>query len=72
MGRRRLASSGVGGTLETQEMLDFCSKHKIAADVEVIAAADINDAFERLEQGKVRYRLVIDMATLEAPAKNAA
>jgi alcohol dehydrogenase (NADP+) len=70
MGRRRLASSGVGGTLETQEMLDFCSQHNISADVEVIAAADINDGFERLERGKVRYRLVIDMATLKAPDKS--
>lgn len=71
-GRRRLTSSGVGGTLETQEMLDFCSQHKIAANVEVIAAADINQGFERLERGEVHYRLVIDMATLTAPAKNAA
>jgi alcohol dehydrogenase (NADP+) len=67
MGRRRLTSSGSAGTLETQEMLDFCSKHKIAADVEVISAADINEGFERLEQGDVHYRLVIDMATLKAP-----
>lgn len=69
LGRRRLASSGVGGTLETQEMLDFCSKHNICADVEVISAADIDGGFERLERGDVRYRLVIDMATLEAPAE---
>ena len=72
MGRRRLTSSGSGGTVETQKMLDFCSKHNITADVEIIAAADINDGFERLERGKVHYRLVIDMATLEAPAKDAA
>lgn len=71
-GRRRIASSGVGGTLETQEMLDFCSKHNIAADVEVITAANINEGFERLERGEVHYRLVIDMSTLNAPAKNAA
>ncbi|WP_375512396.1 NAD(P)-dependent alcohol dehydrogenase [uncultured Nostoc sp.] len=69
MGRRRLASSGVGGTRETQEMLDFCSQHNISADVEIISAADIDDGFERLERGEVRYRLVIDMSTLEAPAK---
>lgn len=69
MGRRNLASSGVGGTLETQEMLDFCSQNKISADVEVIAAADIDKGFERLERGDVRYRLVIDMATLDTPAK---
>ena len=64
MGRRRLTSSGSGGTLETQEMLDFCSQHNISADVEIISVADINDGFERLERGEVRYRLVIDMATL--------
>ncbi|MBW4689347.1 MAG: NAD(P)-dependent alcohol dehydrogenase [Komarekiella atlantica HA4396-MV6] len=71
-GRRRIASSGVGGTLETQEMLDFCGRHNIVADVEVIAAADINEGFERLERGEVRYRLVIDMATLNALPKDAA
>lgn len=69
LGRRRLASSGVGGTLETQEMLDFCSQHNLAADVEIIAAAKINDGFERLERGEVRYRLVIDMSTLDAPTE---
>lgn len=72
IGRRRLASSGVAGTAETQEMLDFCSQHGIAADVEVIQAADINEGFERLERGDVRYRLVIDMTTLEVPAGVAA
>ncbi|WP_319420629.1 MDR/zinc-dependent alcohol dehydrogenase-like family protein [Pleurocapsa sp. FMAR1] len=68
MGRRRLASSGVGGTLETQEMLDFCSQHNISADVEIISAADIESGFARLDRGEVRYRLVIDMSTLNAPA----
>lgn len=72
MGRRQLASSAVGGTQETQEMLDFCSQHNISAEVEVISAADINDGFERLERGEVRYRLVIDMATLKIPAEDAA
>lgn len=69
MGRRRLTSSGSGGTLETQEMLDFCSQHNISSNVEVIAAADIDDGFKRLETGDVRYRLVIDMATLNAPTQ---
>lgn len=69
MGRRRLASSGVGGTQETQEMLDFCSKNNIAADVEIITAADIDEGFKRLERGDVRYRLVIDMATLNTPTE---
>ena len=68
LGRRRLASSGVGGTLETQKMLDFCSKHNISADVEIISPADIEEGFERLDRGEVRYRLVIDMSTLNAPA----
>lgn len=72
MGRRRLASSGVAGTAETREMLDFCAQHGIAADVEVIAAAEVNAGFERLERGDVRYRLVIDMATLEPPVGAAA
>jgi alcohol dehydrogenase (NADP+) len=72
MGRRRLTSSGVAGTLETQEMLDFCRQHKISADVEIIAAADINNGFERLERGEVRYRLVIDMSTLDVPRKTTA
>jgi alcohol dehydrogenase (NADP+) len=69
LGRRRLVSSGVGGTLETQEMLDFCSKHNISADVEIISAADIEDGFERLDRGEVRYRLVIDTSTLDVPVK---
>jgi uncharacterized zinc-type alcohol dehydrogenase-like protein len=71
-GRRRLSSSGVGGTLETQEMLDFCSQHAISADIELIAAADINAGFKRLERGEVRYRLVIDMSTLAALTEDAA
>ncbi len=68
LGRRRLTSSGVAGTAETQEMLDFCGERKISADVEVIDAAGIDDGFARLERGDMRYRLVIDMATLAAPA----
>ncbi len=67
IGRRQLASSGVGGTKETQQMLDFCRQHGITSDVEVIDAADINEGFERLEKGEVRFRLVIDMATLARP-----
>lgn len=71
VGRRRLASSGVGGTLETQQMLDFCRDHQITSDVEVIAASDLHDGFARLERGDVRYRLVIDMDSLQAPASKA-
>jgi len=63
-GRRRLAGSIIGGIRETQEMLDFCAEHGITADVEVIPAQAINEAYERLLKGDVKYRFVIDMATL--------
>lgn len=61
MGRRSLASSGVGGTRETGEMLAFCAQHGIVADVEVIAPHEINAAFDRLARNDVKYRFVIDM-----------
>lgn len=63
-GRRSLAGSLIGGLPETQEMLDYCAEHNIVSDVEVIAMADINEAYERMLKGDVRYRFVIDMATL--------
>lgn len=63
--RRSLAGSLIGGIPETQEMLDFCGKHEIAADVEVIAMDQINDAYKRMVKGDVYYRFVIDMATLK-------
>lgn len=62
MGRRSIASSGSGGTADTQEMLDFCAEHNIVADVEVIAMAQINEAFARVEKGDVHYRFVVDMS----------
>lgn len=61
MGRRRLTSSGVGGTRETREMLEFCAEHGIVADIELITPSQINEAFARLERGDVRYRFVLDM-----------
>jgi len=61
LGRRSLASSGVGGTVETREMLEFCGLHGIVADIELIAPSEINAAFARLEKGDVKYRFVIDM-----------
>ena len=64
MNRRRLAGSAIGGIRETQEMLDFCAEHGIAADVEVIAMQDINTAYERMLKSDVKYRFSIDMATL--------
>jgi uncharacterized zinc-type alcohol dehydrogenase-like protein len=63
-GRRRLAGSLIGGIRETQEMLDFCGEHGIACDIELIPVQGINEAFERLLKSDVKYRFVIDMATL--------
>ena len=63
-GRRRLAGSLIGGIAQTQEMLDFCAQHGIAADIEMIPAAGINDAYERMGRSDVRYRFVIDLATM--------
>ena len=64
MKRRNLAGSLIGGIPETQEMLDFCAKHGITADIEMIRADGINDAYERMLKGDVRYRFVIDSASL--------
>ena len=62
--RRSFAGSGIGSIRETQEMLDYCAQHDIACDIELIAADDINDAWERVLSSDVRYRFVIDIATL--------
>jgi uncharacterized zinc-type alcohol dehydrogenase-like protein len=62
--RRSIAGSMIGGIKETQEMLDYCAEHNIVSDVEVIAMDYINEAFERVLKSDVRYRFVIDMATL--------
>lgn len=62
---RSLAGSSIGGIGETQEMLDFCAEHRLSADIELISADKINEAFERVEASDVRYRFVIDIATLE-------
>src|SRR5215467_5622747 len=66
MGRRRLAGSAIGGIAETQEMLDFCGKHKITADVEVIPIQRANEAYERMLKSDVKYRFSIDMASLKS------
>ena len=63
--RRSLAGSAIGGIRETQEMLDFCGEHGITADVEVIRVQQINEAYERLLKSDVKYRFVIDMASLK-------
>ncbi len=68
VGRKSLAGSMVGSTRETQEMLDFCGEHNIAADVETINIADVNDAYERVLKSDVRYRFVIDLGTLKPKA----
>ncbi|MBY0436398.1 MAG: NAD(P)-dependent alcohol dehydrogenase [Cyclobacteriaceae bacterium] len=62
--RKQLAGSMIGGIKETQEMLDYCAAHNIMSDVEVISISQINSAYERMLKGDVRYRFVIDLATL--------
>ncbi|HTA39911.1 MAG TPA: NAD(P)-dependent alcohol dehydrogenase [Candidatus Acidoferrales bacterium] len=64
MGRKSLAGSGIGGLKETQEMLDFCGEHGIACDIETIPIQQVNEAYERVLKSDVRYRFVIDMASL--------
>jgi uncharacterized zinc-type alcohol dehydrogenase-like protein len=63
LGRRNLSGSLIGGIAETQEMLDFCGKHNITADVEVIPIQKVNEAYERLLKSDVKYRFSIDMAS---------
>jgi alcohol dehydrogenase (NADP+) len=63
--RRSLAGSAIGGIRETQEMLDFCADHGITSDVERIRMQQIDEAYERLLRGDVKYRFVIDMASLK-------
>lgn len=65
MGRRSFAGSMIGGIAETQEMLDFCGQHNISADIEMINIQQVNDAYERLLKGDIKYRFVIDMASLK-------
>lgn len=65
-GRRSLAGSLIGGLPETQEMLDFCAKQNVLADVEVIGVQEINAAYERVLKGDVRYRFSIDLKTIKA------
>jgi uncharacterized zinc-type alcohol dehydrogenase-like protein len=65
IGRRQLAGSVIGGMPETQEMIDFCAKHNIVSDVEVVPMQGVNEAYARLVKNDVRYRFVIDMASLK-------
>lgn len=67
IGRRRsIAGSLIGGIAETQEMLDFCATHNVVSDVETIAVSQVNEAYERMLKSDVKYRFVLDMATLKA------
>lgn len=65
LGRKSVAGSVIGGIAETQEMLDFCGKHNIVSEIEIIKMQDINEAYERMLKSDVRYRFVIDMASLK-------
>jgi uncharacterized zinc-type alcohol dehydrogenase-like protein len=65
-GRRSLSGSPIGGILETQEMLDFCGKHNVTADVEIIPIQKVNEAYDRLLKSDVKYRFSIDMASLKS------
>ncbi|MBI6120221.1 NAD(P)-dependent alcohol dehydrogenase [Salegentibacter maritimus] len=64
-GRKRIAGSVIGGIKETQEMLDFCGKHNIVSDIEMIDMQNINEAFDRVVKSDVKYRFVIDMKSLK-------
>ena len=63
-GRKSFSGSNIGGIVETQEMLDFCARHSITAEIELITMDEVNEAFDRLQKGDVHYRFVIDMASL--------
>jgi len=67
-GRKRISGSAIGGMAETQEMMDFCAEHGIVSDVEMVSIQDVNQAYERLLKNDVRYRFVIDMASLPRDA----
>jgi uncharacterized zinc-type alcohol dehydrogenase-like protein len=65
MGRKAIAGSVIGGIAETQEMLDFCAEHGITSDIEMIRMQDIDAAYDRMLKSDVKYRFVIDMASLK-------
>ncbi len=71
-GRRSLAGSLIGGIAETQAMLEFCAEKNILPDCEIIQMDQINEAFERLDRSDVRYRFVIDMASLRMSSASTA
>ena len=67
-GRRSIAGSLIGGIAETQEMLDFCAEKGIVSDIEMITAQAINEAYDRMQKSDVKYRFVIDIASLGSRA----
>lgn len=71
--RRRIAYAGslIGGIAETQEMLDFCAEHGVVSEIEIVGAEQLNDAYDRMVAGDVKYRFVLDVSTLQAPAERA-
>ena len=64
-GRHSVSGSMIGGIPETQEMLDFCAQHQVACDIELIPIENVNEAYDRVVKSDVRYRFVIDMASLK-------
>ena len=66
MGRKSVAGSAIGGIAETQELRNFCGEHGITADIEVIKVQDVNEAYKRMLKSDVKYRFVIDMASLKS------
>jgi uncharacterized zinc-type alcohol dehydrogenase-like protein len=71
--RRRISYTGslIGGIAETQEMLDFCAEHGVVSDIEIVTAEQLNEAYDRMVAGDVKYRFVLDNSTLQAPAGKA-
>jgi uncharacterized zinc-type alcohol dehydrogenase-like protein len=67
-GRKSLSGSAIGGMAETQEMIDFCAEHGVVSDVEIIDIQSVNEAYERMQKNDVKYRFVIDIASLKAAA----
>jgi uncharacterized zinc-type alcohol dehydrogenase-like protein len=67
-GRKSIAGSGIGGMAETQEMIDFCAEHNIVSDIEMIPIQSVNEAYERMLKNDVKYRFVIDIASLQGAA----
>jgi uncharacterized zinc-type alcohol dehydrogenase-like protein len=63
--RRSLAGSGIGGMNQTQEMLDYCAEHNIVSDIELTSVDKLDEAYERVLKADVKYRFVIDMASLQ-------